>query len=579
MRCPSREPGGAVSLASDVQRPSPTPAQEASTDRFLALLEATPDAIVGVWPDGRIALLNGRAEALFGYSRDELVGQPLELLVPEGARSIHPGHRAHYLAAARPRPMGEGMELAARHKNGGTFPAEISLSVLQTDSGPQVLAAVRDITERRRSYEASAQLAAIVRSSQDAVVSQSPEGVITSWNPGAERLYGYTADEIIGGHLRKLVAEELWGDEEQLHSRTAHGELIEGYETRRIRKDGTSVDVSLTLSAMVDAIGGIVGVASISRDVTSQRRAAQDARGLTQAILNILEDFMAEKERLNDTQRAILNILDDFDAERANVERANTALRGEITQRSLAEVALQARSSELINSNSELEQFAYVASHDLQEPLRKIGSFCQLLSRRYAGQLDADADVYIGYVVDGVLRMQQLIDDLLAFARLGQSGSEVAEVDCQRVVKRALDNLATAIEQSHAVVTVDPALPTVIGESARVLQLFQNLIANSLKFSGGKPPLIAVGVLRHDAEWVFSVADNGIGIDPQYADRVFSVFQRLHTREEYPGTGIGLAICKKIVEQMGGRIWFTSEPGEGTTFFWTVPHAVEERHG
>jgi len=543
------------------------------TEGFQALLEATPDAIIGVLPDGRIAVLNEQAEALFGYSRDELIGQQLEVLVPESARGLHPAHRTEYLATPRQRPMGAGMELAARRKDGSTFPAEISLSVMQTEAGQQVLAAVRDITTRRRAYDTSSRLAEIVRSSQDAIIGKDSDGVVTSWNPAAERLYGYAAHEIVGSSSMRLVAPELWTEQDSLLHRIAKGERIEGYETRRVRKDGTTVQVALTLSPMLDEAGRIVGVASISRDATAQQQAAQYARGLTAAILNILEDFTSERERLDDTQRAVLNILDDFDEQRVNVERANAALRDEIEQRASAEEALQARTGELISSNSELEQFAYVASHDLQEPLRKIGSFCQLLSRRYTGQLDENADVYIGYVVDGVLRMQQLIDDLLAFARLGQSGPSAEPVDCQLAVKRSLDNLAVTIEQAGAQVTVEGSLPIVIGEASRVVQLFQNLLANSLKFSGGRPPRIIVRAERREDEWTLSVTDNGIGIDPQYADRVFSVFQRLHTREEYPGTGIGLAICKKIVEQMGGRIWFESTAGEGTTFSWTVPHA------
>jgi PAS domain S-box-containing protein len=552
-----------------------SPVKDPPTQTILTLLEAMPDAIVGVWPDGRIAVLNSLAESLFGYSRKELIGQPLEVLVPEGFRQFHPLRRVQYQAAPQQRPMGAGMELAGRRKDGVTFLAEISLSVLQTEAGPQVLAAVRDLTDWRRADAASAQLAAIVRSSQDAIIGQSQTGMISSWNPGAELLYGYSAHDIVGSHFTRLMATELWAEQEELLRRTVEGERIAEYEMPRVRKDGSMVDVSITLSPMLDLSGRIVGVGSISRDVTARKQAAADTRGLTQAILNILEDFSAERERLDDTQRAVLNILDDFDEERVNVERANTALRGEIQQRASAEESLQARTGELINSNAELEQFAYVASHDLQEPLRKIGSFCQLLSRRYSGQLDETADVYIGYVVDGVLRMQQLIDDLLTFARLGQSGANVTSVDCQQAVQRCLDNLAVTIDQSTAEISVAEALPVVAGEPSRVVQLFQNVLANSLKFCGDKAPRVAVSAERHDAEWVFSVVDHGIGIDPQYADRVFSVFQRLHTREEYPGTGIGLAICKKIVEQMGGRIWFEPTPGGGTTFSWTIPHRAE----
>lgn len=237
-------------------------------------------------------------------------------------------------------------------------------------------------------------------------------------------------------------------------------------------------------------------------------------------------------------------------------------------ERSLAALTRQAQ--ELARSNADLEQFAYVASHDLQEPLRMVASYTQLLARRYRGRLDADADDFINYAVDGANRMQTLIGDLLTFSRVNTKGEEAAPVACDLVLERALGNLKHAIGESRAVVTRD-ALPTLRGDPAQMTQLFQNLIGNAVKFRGAETPRVHVSARRQGDEWLLSVSDNGIGIEPQFADRIFVIFQRLHRKEQYPGTGIGLAICKRIVERHGGRIWVESEPGRGATFHFTAP--------
>ena len=231
--------------------------------------------------------------------------------------------------------------------------------------------------------------------------------------------------------------------------------------------------------------------------------------------------------------------------------------------------ALEQANVELSRSNRDLEQFAYVASHDLQEPLRSITGYLQLLERRYKDRLDAHADEFIAYAVEGAARMQALINDLLAFSRIGSRGSPFAPADTQKVLDEALRNLGKAIEESGAVVTHDP-LPTVNGDATQLVQLLQNLVGNAIKFRGQEPPQIHVGARPEGDQWLFSVRDNGIGIDPQYAERIFVIFQRLHLRTEYPGTGIGLAICKRIVERHGGRIWVESEQGKGATFYFTL---------
>jgi PAS domain S-box-containing protein len=252
------------------------------------------------------------------------------------------------------------------------------------------------------------------------------------------------------------------------------------------------------------------------------------------------------------------------------VPQYEVAIFDDITERKKAEAALREAHEELKRSNAELEQFAYVASHDLQEPLRMVASYTQLLARRYEAKLDGDAREFMAYVVDGAARMKQLIEDLLAYSRVGTKGAAFAPVAAEAALRRALYNLRTAIEEASAVVTHDP-MPTVPADEVQLGQLLQNLIANALKFRSPSVPRIHIGVAEGPVEYTFEVRDNGIGIEPQYYERIFMVFQRLHNKGEYPGTGIGLAICKKVVERHGGRIWVRSRPGEGSSFFFTLP--------
>lgn len=258
----------------------------------------------------------------------------------------------------------------------------------------------------------------------------------------------------------------------------------------------------------------------------------------------------------------------------------------DITDRKRAEKKLKRTVTDLERSNAELQQFAYVASHDLQEPLRMVSSYVQLLAERYKGKLDSDADDFIAFAVDGALRMQTLINDLLTYSRVGTRGKPFEPTDCEAVLEQVLANLKLAIEESGAVITHD-ALPTVMADSSQLVQLIQNLTDNAIKFRSEETPRVHISVTKgsgirgqrskstNHKVWIFSVRDNGIGIDPEFFDRIFTIFQRLHNLEEYPGTGIGLAVCKKIVERHGGRIWVESEPGKGTTFFFTIRERIK----
>lgn len=281
-------------------------------------------------------------------------------------------------------------------------------------------------------------------------------------------------------------------------------------------------------------------------------------------------------QEVQEAQAASLNIMEDLDRQRKELDTLNKHLQQEITERKRVEEKLRQITAELARSNAELEHFAYIASHDLQEPLRMVSSYVQLLARRYKGKIDADADDFIGYATDGATRMQQMINDLLTYSRVGTKGKPFAPTDCEKVFEQTIKNLQITIEERDVELTHDP-LPTVMADQSQFIQLFQNLISNAIKFCQDKVPCIHISAENKENEWLFSVRDNGIGIDPKDNERIFLIFQRLHTRDEYPGTGIGLAVCKKIVERHSGRILVKSELGKGSTFYFTIPIKEEQK--
>jgi len=420
----------------------------------------------------------------------------------------------------------------------------------------QFIAFFTDITQTKRAEESIKMLADVVDSSDDAIITKSLEGIITSWNKGAEKIYGYKAEEVLEQNISILAPYSLKNEISHLIENIKQGKRIDHYETLRVKKDGTLINVSLTLSPVFDDRGKLVAVSTISRDITERTKAEIKTLELLDKLQASSEELTASNEELQATSEEL--------------KTANESLQLQMQYEVEANKELKEVASELKISNGELEQFAYVASHDLQEPLRMVSSFTQLLERRYKGQLDEDADEYIGFIVEGSQRMKYLIDDLLEFSHLNTQAKEFELTYLEIALEDVLLNLQMSIKNCNARITHEP-LPTLRVDLMQIRSLFQNLISNAIKFQGNEPPEIHISAQKQGNECIFEVSDNGIGINAEHQELIFGIFKRLHTREEYPGTGIGLSISKRIVERHGGRIWVESEPGEGSTFYFTIP--------
>jgi PAS domain S-box-containing protein len=617
-------------------------AQRASEAKFRGILESAPDAMVIADGQGRIVLVNAETERLFGYSRDELVGQLVDILVPERFRGKHPQHRQGYTAHPRPRAMGEGADLRGLRKDNTEFSVEISLSPIETPEGTLISSAIRDVTARRAAEKRIAHMEdryrTLLEAAPDAMVVANQAGEIILVNVQAEKQFGYRRDELVGQKVGNIIpkgfAEQLVVGGTPSAVEVIAQQIRKGLELIARRKDGTEFPIEIMLSPM-ESPEGILVTAAV-RDI-SERKHAEDALQQSENRLRVLIDGVKDyailmldpkglvttwgegAERIKGYRaeeiigqsfsrfylpEAIaqqkpsqeLKIAEEqgrFEEEGWRVRKdgsrfwANvviTALRDEtgqlrgfakvnrdFSERKKSDEQLAKTLTELKRSNEELQQFAYVASHDLQEPLRMVASYTQLLAQRYKGRLDADADEFIAYAVDGSNRMQGLIQDLLAYSRAGTNGKALGQVSSEDALDEALNNLRAMIEESGTTVTHD-ALPPIKTDESQLVQVFQNLVGNAMKYHGVEAPRVHVSATKNGAkEWIFSIRDNGMGIDSQYFERIFIIFQRLHGREEFEGTGIGLAICKKIVERMGGRIWVESQLEKGSTFFFALP--------
>jgi PAS domain S-box-containing protein len=480
-------------------------------ERFRRTFELAGSGLAHVSLDGRFLRMNPRLCEILGYTEKELAGLSVKDISHPEDRDAADGPRARVI---RGEIDSARLEKRYQRKDGSVVWLSVVIA-LERDAAGRPLYAISvldDITGRKHTEAALRDSEARFRSTFELAASGiahvSLDGRFLRVNRPLCGILRFREDELIGRSVKEISHPDDRDvtDAQRAQVRAGERESVR-FEKRYIRKDGSTVWVSL-------------GVALV-----------RGAGGAPQYEIAMFDD---------------------------------------ITERKQAEAALHEAHEELKRSNSDLEQFAYVASHDLQEPLRMVSSYTQLLGRRYGEKFDADAKEFMAYIVDGAARMQQLIQDLLAYSRVGTKDKDFKPVELAKPLRRAIANLKAAIDESGAAVTHDP-LPTLVADEVQLAQLFQNLVGNALKFRSACAPRIHVGVSEKGGGFEFEVRDNGIGIEPQYFERIFMVFQRLHNKSEYPGTGIGLAICKKVVERHGGQMRVESKPGEGSAFIFTLP--------
>jgi PAS domain S-box-containing protein len=497
-----------------------------SEGKYRTILEDTQVGYFELDLAGNVTFVNDEACRRFGYPREELIGMNYRQYYadPEEAKQISQVYNELYRTG---KPI-RGLDREVTRKDGTKFVHELSISLIRDSEGKPIgfRGTSRDITQRKKMEEA-------LRTSE------------------AQLSNALKIAHL--GHWEYDVASDLFTFSDHFYAIFRTTSEREGgytmssaqYAQRFVHPDDRSV------------VSAEIQEAIATTDPYYSRQLEHKMIYVDGEVGYIAVRFFVIKD---DNGRTVKTY----------------GVNQDITDRKRAEEALRVKTEELARSNRELEQFAYVASHDLQEPLRMVTSYVQLLARRYKGKLDSDADEFIAFAENGAIRMWRLINDLLTYSRVGAWGKEFEPIDCETVLNQSLDNLKVAIEENGAVVTHDP-LPIVMADHPQLVQLFQNLIGNAIKFRGNEPPRIHVSASRNGNGWTFSVCDNGIGIAPEYAKRIFVIFQRLHSREKYPGTGIGLAICQKIVERHGGRIWVESEVEKGATFYFTLPASKTEQ--
>jgi PAS domain S-box-containing protein len=601
-----------------------------SEERFRTLVEATPFSVtITRKEDGTVMYINDGGCHVFGRSREDLIGhRTTDLFRPDY-------DRVNTMAKLDKEGSVQDVELSFYTPDGALHYVSVSMRKMVLGGEEVVLSAALDISGRKQAetalHNANEALRAVIDASPLAITTLNSDGIITSWNKASERIFGWTADEVIG-KVNPIVPTDK---REEFHTNLEilrRGGSVFGAEMTRMHKDGSLFEMRLSAAPLHDPAGQITGILAIQEDITEARKIQQELQerqgkldsifraapvGIGVVVDRVFTDAndmlcditgYSREELIGQSARIIYPTDEDYEyvgrekyrqiAEKGtgtvetrwrrkdgsviyvllssspiipeDLSQGVTFTALDITERKRAEEELERRATELQRSNAELERFAYIASHDLQEPLRMMASYAQLLEQRYQGRLDTDADEFIGFITDGAERMRQLIRDLLMFSRVDTRAKPFHKVDCQTIFEKVLTDLRVAIAEAQATVTAEP-LPTLIADDTQLSQLLRNLISNAIKFRASAPPEVHIAAAETDGHWQFSVRDNGIGIDPKYSDQVFVIFKRLHGRTEYPGTGIGLAVCKKIVERHGGRIWVESTPGHGTTFFFTIP--------
>jgi two-component system, LuxR family, sensor kinase FixL len=494
-----------------------------SEEHYRNVAETATDAIITTDEEGIITFVNRAAERVFGYASADLSGLKIMMLMPEYLRHVHEASLKTYIATGnRQLEYWEPITLSGLRKGGTEIPVELSVSRFTKNDKHVFTCIVRDITERKQAQESLLRLAAIVESSSDAIMGNTLDGTIFTWNPGAEKLFGYSAEEAISRHLSIVVPVDRKDEVPQILEKIAKGESTENYETVRLNREGRQIDVSVTVSPIKDGGGTVIGASTIARDITEQKQ---------------------------------------------------------------AEARLKALTANLLHSNRELQDFASVASHDLQEPLRKIQTFADDLAENSIATLSEENLDTLKRIQSAAGRMQRLINDLLSLSRITSRAQPFIQVNLNNVASEVLSDLEVRLKETGGRVDIGE-IPTIEAEALQMRQLFQNLIGNALKFnSPGRAPVVSVhaeliggkerlaGSSEAQAQQLcqITIEDNGIGFEEKYVDRIFAMFQRLHGRNEYVGTGMGLAICRRIAEHHGGTITAQSRPGVGSTFTVTIP--------
>ncbi len=500
-----------------------------------AIVNSSNEAIIGKRLDGTIVSWNPSAERIFGYSAAEAIGRSIYTLAPpdlvEEEREI--------LARLAQGEVIRHYETERIRKDGQRIPIALSLSPIRDEWGEVIGAAAisREITMEKRAQETQARLALIVEGSDDAIISKSLEGTILSWNPGAERIFGYTAAQIVGRPIYTIIPPELHEEERRILDQLVRGQRVDHYLTKRVRKDGQRIAIELSISPVRDRDGGVIGVAAIQRDVTARQNAE------------------AERQRLHQ----------EAEEARAEIRRYAQTL----------ELRVAERTRELQESVDKLAAFCYSVSHDLRAPLRAIHGYTEALLDDSAESLNQVGREYFRRIIKSARGMEQLINDLLELSRLGRAPLERQAVPLLTVVREALTQVDT--EMAGATVEIEPELDETWAVTAHfrtLVQIVANLLSNGAKFvAPGVTPRVHVGVEQNEARVRLKVKDNGIGIARQYQERIFRGFERLHRTEQYPGTGVGLAIVRSGIERMGGRVGVESEPGVGSVFWIELPRA------